>query len=641
MSRKKRKAGVPEPSAAPARDPGGSIAAAALVLAIVGAGLAVDSGADAAFDAPKRLTTLVLVGIAALAAFGFSRWTNPLPPEPGGRLRLHAAALTLLLFCGAAALVSAFSSPHRAAALDATRVLLLTALLLPLGASRVVEKHRTLLLSAFLAVAALDAAVSVLQARNLYRPFALITTGNREATGAFVGNPGSLALALALAAVACLGVFLWSGRIGPRAAGGLGAAVFVGGLLVNRNLTSWTALFAGTALLLLCRYGRRASPAIALLLLLGGAAVLAYRPLRQRVADAASALHDRDWDRLVTYRLGAWSAAAAMTGDRPWTGFGPGTFGAEFVPHRLRAEIALGRRLVNPLVTASYGEAHCDYLQAFAETGAPAGLAVLGAAALLFGGLRRAARSPGPPEKRAEALVLLAFLGAGAVAALTWFPLQRPLSAIPLLLAAGRAWRIGARDPVPGGRSPVEPEHRTPNTEHRTIRILRGVLLAGVLAWALAPEIARYRAERMLRPATDALRYLVSHPTEISDPRGALDHIQEIALSAAAGLPGDSRPLVLAGSCRLVGADAAGALEFYRKATDLGERAEIDLNMGRAYEARGDTEKASAAFLRAVWISPALFPALLPDVQPVLRERSRELRRLLRSGKLSAPPPLP
>jgi tetratricopeptide (TPR) repeat protein len=139
----------------------------------------------------------------------------------------------------------------------------------------------------------------------------------------------------------------------------------------------------------------------------------------------------------------------------------------------------------------------------------------------------------------------------------------------------------------------------------------------------------------------DSLRYLVSHPGDVSDPRGALDHIQEIALSAAPALPGDSRPLVLAGSCRLVGADAAGALEFYRKALDLGERAEIDLNLGRAYEAGGETEKAAAAFLRAIWISPALFPALLPDLQPALRERSSEMERLLRDGSLSAPPPLP
>ena len=54
-------------------------------------------------------------------------------------------------------------------------------------------------------MAAVNAGVSVLQARNIYQPFALITPGSRDATGAFVGNLGSLALALALAAVSCLG----------------------------------------------------------------------------------------------------------------------------------------------------------------------------------------------------------------------------------------------------------------------------------------------------------------------------------------------------------------------------------------------------------------------------------------------------
>ncbi|HYV43188.1 MAG TPA: hypothetical protein VEO02_15515, partial [Thermoanaerobaculia bacterium] len=65
MSRKRRQSARREKAAPAALDIGGAIAAAALVLAIVCAGLAVDSGADAAFDAPKRLTTLVAVGIAA------------------------------------------------------------------------------------------------------------------------------------------------------------------------------------------------------------------------------------------------------------------------------------------------------------------------------------------------------------------------------------------------------------------------------------------------------------------------------------------------------------------------------------------------------------------------------------------------
>src|SRR6266545_7634357 len=116
MSRKRRQSARREKAAPAAPDIGGAIAAAALVLAIVCAGLAVDSGADAAFDAPKRLTTLVAVGIAALAAFGFSRWTYPLSATPAGRLR--SAALLLFVFCCTAAVVSALSSPRRVGALD-------------------------------------------------------------------------------------------------------------------------------------------------------------------------------------------------------------------------------------------------------------------------------------------------------------------------------------------------------------------------------------------------------------------------------------------------------------------------------------------------------------------------------------------
>ena len=173
------------------------------------------------------------------------------------------------------------------------------------------------------------------------------------------------------------------------------------------------------------------------------------------------------------------------------------------------------------------------------------------------------------------------------------------------------------------------------------MRFLRGLLLAGALAWAFAPELPRYRAERILHSASDALRYLITHPADVADPRGALERIEHAALSAAAGLPADSRPWILAGSSRLVASNADGALELYRTALRLGERAEIDLNMGRAWETRGDSQKAMAAWLRAVWIAPALFPALLPDVQASLRTEYDRRLGDLQAGRLTAPPPMP
>ena len=464
MPRKRRGAvarGKPSaaaPPAAPPADVVGVIAAAGLLLSIAAAGLFVDSGADAPFDAPKRMATLVFVAVAAVAAFGFSRWRSPFPGRREGKISDSESAALLLLLAFALALVSAAASPRRTLAFDTARTGIVLALLLPLGASRVLEKWKAPLLGAFLAVAAGNAVVSGLQARNIYQPFPLVTQGTRDATGAFVGNPGSLALALALAAIAAIGLALLSARWPLRLAGGAAAAVFAGGLLVNRNLTSWSALAAGAGILLLARFGRKAVLPIALLLLLAGAGILAYRPMRLRAVEAASAIRDRDWDRLLTYRLGAWEAAIEMARGRPWTGFGPGTYGAELVPHRLRAEIETRTRMANPLVTSGYGEAHCDYLQFFAEAGVPAGLALLAAISLLFRGVFRASRRLAPGPARNEAILLLAFLGGGAVAALTWFPLQRPLTALPLLLAAGRAWRISAAPAVSAPARPTEGE---------------------------------------------------------------------------------------------------------------------------------------------------------------------------------------
>jgi cytochrome c-type biogenesis protein CcmH/NrfG len=173
------------------------------------------------------------------------------------------------------------------------------------------------------------------------------------------------------------------------------------------------------------------------------------------------------------------------------------------------------------------------------------------------------------------------------------------------------------------------------------VRLARGLFLAAALALAFAPELPRYRAERILHQSTNALRYLVTHPTEFADPRKALENIEQAADYAAAGLPGDSRPWILAGSSRLVASNADGALELYRRALALGERAEIDLNMGRAWETRGDSPRATAAYLRAVWIAPALFPALLPDVQASLHAQYDLLEDELRGGRLRSPPALP
>ena len=173
------------------------------------------------------------------------------------------------------------------------------------------------------------------------------------------------------------------------------------------------------------------------------------------------------------------------------------------------------------------------------------------------------------------------------------------------------------------------------------MKALRAALVAAALALALRPELPRYHAERELRAATEALRFVITHSQEIADPPGALERIAAIAHSCGPALPGDPRPPILEGSAWFVRGELERAEGIYRSALVLGERAETDLNLGRALERMGRENEAHAAFLRAAWISPLLLEAMLPDIAAAVNADLARLDEELKAGRLNAPPPLP
>ena len=421
------------------------MATAALAAVLAGTALAVDTAAGAAFDAPKRLIALAGTALAAAAAFAVRRRaTAPARPWREGPL-LRRAAFLLGAAALLAALVSALVSPRRAISLDAMRSIALLALLLPLGASRIAARGRAWLVGVFLGASAINALVAVLESRGLFRPFTLETFGGRQDTGAYAGNVGYLAITLALASVVALGVVLEARQPLVRFLAGAALPLYAVALVVNQNLTALTALLAGAAVLLVLRFRARAALPLAAAVVAVVVAVAAYPPLANRAGELARAASSRNWDALVSFRGGPWAAAIEMTRERPLTGFGPGTFASEYVPHRLAAEIRARRRFVSPLLTSSYAEAHSEYLQVFADAGIPSGILALSAAGCLGAAIAAAAWRRGSPE----AIVLAALLATGAAAALTWFPLQRPITAVPILLAAGRAWRLSGEPESP------------------------------------------------------------------------------------------------------------------------------------------------------------------------------------------------
>ena len=98
---------------------------------------------------------------------------------------------------------------------------------------------------------------------------------------------------------------------------------------------------------------------------------------------------------------------------------------------------------------------------------------------------------------------------------------------------------------------------------------------------------------------------------------------------------------MIAGSAYLVTGQAEPALESYREAFATGERAEIDLNLGRAYLLSRRAEDAQAALLRAGWISPEILASLSPQIRDALLARIAQLSVELAAGRLAEPPPLP
>jgi len=173
------------------------------------------------------------------------------------------------------------------------------------------------------------------------------------------------------------------------------------------------------------------------------------------------------------------------------------------------------------------------------------------------------------------------------------------------------------------------------------VKLAFAALLSIVLVAAVIPEFHRYAAERDLYFATALFGSMLHHQIPDASQASAFATAAETASRAADGLPGDSRPLILAGSLRLLARQPAAARVIYMRALAGGERAEIDLNLGRADEMLGNREAASAAILRAAWISPAIVSSLPENIQTLVQAAVKNDEELLHGHRLAAPPPLP
>jgi O-antigen ligase len=410
-----------------------------VAIGLLGSALLIDPRAEAAFDAPKRVCVIASALICVFALLGNT--------HSGSHAAISRAA-KLILVCTALAavcvLVATLASPHPQLAWPSIRRALFFALFLPIGASLAVAgSGGRVVFGLFGMGCTINLAMSLTEAAG-WQDLDVAQIGGRFTTGALLGNEGYVALAAALIATACAAIVMGGSRMKHRIGAAAVAAIALLTIAINHQVTSALAFGAALIVMAAMRWRQRWLAAI----LFGGIAVVVTTavlpPLRSITWMALPVGGVDGYQRLTTYRLGAWAAALHMSAARPLTGYGLGSYGAEQQVHRLAAELSTRERFVQP-VASSFVYAHNDYLQLAAEAGIPALLFALGALTAILAGLARVRR----PADDIERLLLLGILTSGAVAALTWFPLQIPFTALALLLAAGRAWRIIAHESAP------------------------------------------------------------------------------------------------------------------------------------------------------------------------------------------------
>jgi O-antigen ligase len=363
--------------------------AALLALATALSLVVFDVRAEASFDAPRRLVAMLGIA-AALTALAFARDVRVRSWTRGQKAIVACAGGAAML-----ALLSAWLSPHRAVALDALRTMVVFAMVSLIAA--LAEDAWRWVTHAFVAAAGLHAIVSLGQALGVAQPLSFAGGGGRGTASGLTGNSGLLGLVCALAVL-----FLVPRLTRKSFAMWALVAILLAAMAINRSITPFAALLAGMLVQMPWARARAAVASLAIVFAFAATDTLA------RV------------DELLTYRLGPWKAALAMIAERPLLGYGAGSYGAEYARH---ADV----RFANPHLIGSFAQAHNDLLQSAAELGIPAAMLLVAASLLLVRGGRDR--------------VVVSILVAGAVASLTWFPLQRPETAMMLLAACGRAWR--------------------------------------------------------------------------------------------------------------------------------------------------------------------------------------------------------
>jgi O-antigen ligase len=452
----------------------------------------------------------------------------------------------------------------------------------------------------------------------------------RLALTSTVGNPGDLASLLVLPTLLALSRFREAdGRTRLRL--GAAIAIMVLTIALTATLAAIAAVVAGSTVwwwLSSDRHQhataagtrrRRLIAALVVTIAIGalGAIAFAVAPLRARVGEKAGQLARGDINALLTGRLDGWRVAWKMLHDRPLTGVGQGAFRAEYADTRL-VLAAQGVPFFAEQHQVILATPHNEALSVAAEEGLP-GVAALGWAIWCLVAAACRARPESEPQDAVKQRRALAFAGLVALGILAtfWFPLHVPAVAWPWLLFLSWLFsgseRNGEAQIAGGATNARQPSADLTSHGAGRARLLFPVVLVALLAalaWQtlrvrdrLTASVLLARVEARTLAAIQARRVpstLFAENLAWLDEAGRRDPLE-------IGVP------IAKGTQFLLLRQPDAALAAYRAAAALEPRPEIDLNIGRALQMKGDHNGARAAFARALRLNPMLRSEIPPD----------------------------
>ncbi|MGH7927366.1 MAG: O-antigen ligase family protein [Candidatus Binatia bacterium] len=278
--------------------------------------------------------------------------------------------------------------------------------------------------------------MGLLQAFEIWNPFRFAPdiTG-RSAISAFIGNPNDLAAFLVPPMLAAIAVSFAK----PESRVFLISVVVLlfSALLASGSLTGIAAFGSGALAMLFLRTRRELIIGVCTIAALFALLVIIHPPLRERFIGIRTFVVKGEYDRAISNRMVAFSAAGLMSLDHPILGVGPGCFSWNYMEYRRQAEERFPALQRSDDRLLMFSEVHNDHLEVLAETGWPGYLLFLGGlVSLSSNSLRR--QPPGESAERGVCRLLALPLALSLfVLALAGFPLQLAAPTVVYLYEAG------------------------------------------------------------------------------------------------------------------------------------------------------------------------------------------------------------